>query len=835
MTIQWLSELAMRLRLMAGTAFLLIFTVAVTSVHAPSVFGQDEPVVIGDGEQSEEEEEKPPPKLEEMEFPSVEQLMKGPPVDWIVLKKEERVIAVQPVTPRPGTLEHIEARMKKPAEHEPDDLRFDEEGNELDAAGLVRARRIWRQSLPYLSVYLPLDPNDRYNLAADDEYLLHERHIDRIIYFEDLMLQQIDRFLDKKQISEAYEMLVALRGRDPKWPGTPLREQRLLFEEAAVFLKKGQPEFALVNLELLHARAPGFTGLPNELGRVADQLMTTADQVGELRRVRHFLNRLKIQLPQHPIVLKWTETLSSRAAELVAAAETAEKAGQIEDALTKAETAAKTWPSTEGLSRVYNRLAMRYQRLRVGALLQPRDDVNVESWTAADARRMQLTQTRLFEPEQLDGEIVRYRSRFFTEWEPTGLGRRIRFQLRPHRQSWESQKVALAGTLINRFSELLNPAAADFDERFSANVSSVSLKSPFEFTLQLNAVPLRAEPLFTQTMNLPGAFQLAERDEKSVTYRRTIPEPEDAEEFHTAEIIEIKYDSHEKAVQGLMRGEVSLLPHVPLRHVDRLAEDQSLSMRKYQLPVTHVIQFNLHSRPLRNRALRRAMAYALNKQKLLVDHILGSKESEKGRLTSAPFPSKSYAFDSSVAPMNYDIGLAAAMVIAARKELGDKLPELKLLCAPDAFSRDLAKQMIDSWSRAGLTVHLISEADTAKTQNDSWDLVYRTVSMREPAVELWPFLTLQPTAKVSMLEHLPSWLRQELVELERAANWERTRELLYRLHRHLVAESHLIPLWEVDQYQVARKTIRGIPIEPMTAYDRVEQWTIGPWYSRTEP
>src|SRR5690606_26139671 len=49
-------------------------------------------------------DEPPLPKLKEMELPSVEELLHGKPTDWIVMVNQD-VLIVEPVSPRPGTLE----------------------------------------------------------------------------------------------------------------------------------------------------------------------------------------------------------------------------------------------------------------------------------------------------------------------------------------------------------------------------------------------------------------------------------------------------------------------------------------------------------------------------------------------------------------------------------------------------------------------------------------------------------------------------------------------------------------------------------------------------------
>ncbi|MBC7821585.1 MAG: hypothetical protein IAG10_32265, partial [Planctomycetaceae bacterium] len=89
-----------------------------------------------------------------------------------------------------------------------------------------------------------------------------------------------------------------------------------------------------------------------------------------------------------------------------------------------------------------------------------------------------------------------------------------------------------------------------------------------------------------------------------------------------AEITETSYSTYEKAVQGLLRGEISMLPNVPVWQLDQLAKNGNFFVRKYAVPQTHFVQFNPQSKPLRSPELRRALLYGLDRSQVLRDVIL---------------------------------------------------------------------------------------------------------------------------------------------------------------------------------------------------------------------
>ena len=159
------------------------------------------------------------------------------------------------------------------------------------------------------------------------------------------------------------------------------------------------------------------------------------------------------------------------------------------------------------------------------------------------------------------------------------------------------------------------------------------------------------------------------------------------------------------------------------------------------------------------------------------------------------------------------------------------------MCAPDPEVQAAAARIVEQWKAIGIEAKLAAAPVAAVPAEDisGWDIVYRTETLREPLVELWQFLALTNSTETTALGHLPMWLRRELLELDRAGDWQIAERLLHRLHRQFWAEVHLIPLWEIDDALVYRKNVRGIPERPLAPYQRIERWKIEPWFSREPP
>jgi tetratricopeptide (TPR) repeat protein len=780
--------------------------------------------------------------LDQMELPSAARLLKGPAVDWILLINK-KVLPVEPVSPRPGTLEALEAAVKKlsrgPVKKGEDAAARDEE-------------KAARNAVSYLQVALPE--------GEERDFKLHMKFIKEFIYYEDLILQRVDRLLDEKQIADAFELLVALERRHAGWRGIRQREQRLLFVEAGEKLKQ-EPEQALVLLEDLLKRNAQFEGLDAAFANILEPLIAAAVERGDYRRARHFLERVRKPLPENAAVTHWTKSLHDDAAAQLQQALAAEQQGSLDRALDHLELAARIWPQLQELGDQARRLGNRYPRLHVGVLqLAQRGGDERRGVLSAGERVRHLAGLPLFEPVGMDGTAVRYQTRYFDEWEPTDLGRSIQFRVKLRREPWESRAALTAEALIAALGARLDPRSPRYDERLASCVSAVAFHSPFELAVEFRRAPLRPESLFAfppesspavaafsesvanpEPTAAPPLFTEVLRDEQRAVYRRSIPEPSANTEFHVAEVLEHRYPSSETAVQGLLRGEVLLLPRVQGAEVPAFEAHSDFFVQEYALPATHMLQFHPQHPALANRALRRALIYAIDRRKILEEVVLQGPSGRLGRMTSAPFATKSYAYNSLVQPHKADLPVAFSMILAAKKELGGDIPPLRMRCPDDPLLQTVARGLIAQWEKIGLKVTLQpTDGTEATTLSDSgksadWDILYRVTTLTEPLTELWPFLTFDPHARVASLAPLPNWLRQQLITLDQAGDWKSAEQTLRELHKQLWAEVHLIPLWEISEFLVARKTIRGIPARPMFTYQGIERWRIQPWYAKEIP
>ena len=795
--------------------------------------------------------------LEEMELPSAEQLLRGQPVDWIVLKQDQDVIVAEPVTPRPDTLGKIQEMIDEKSKQ-----------RRTLSGGALAALRDEIEALGNLRLQL-VD-------QLEDDYLLPVKLIEEIIHHEDLVLRRVDVIIGERDYDLAYELLNVLLRRTPDWPGALQRHNALLFDEAARKVEAGDYAAALVPLEEIHSRAPQFGGLVEQTGTVIDHLIEKAIADRQWRQARHFRSRLQAMFPDHPSVGEWRARLNETAEQHLSQAEQARLEGDHALALSYAEQAALTWPSYRNLRARYRRYSDRHQRLRVGVLDLPSVATNSAVIRPhANERAAHLSEIPFFEVDHAEDGAAHYDTRFCDRWEPLNLGREVLFELRDTRQPWEAQPVVTAPLIAGRIAARLDPARPGYDERLAGYVDSVEVHGPYSFTLRFDRVPVRTEALlgigvveaFPREMRgdsiddpsavsvisphgegasltrVTGGFQLAEQTTEHAVYRRAQPEPDDIRQYHLAEIQEQRYANADAALRALLRGEVSMLVRAPAAIVDLLRDDEQMLkaffVEKMAVPLTHLVQFHPHSRPLKVREYRRALAYSIDRQRILSETVLRNAASDLGRVVNGPMPSRSDANNALVQTRTYDPLAAFSLMSAARKQLGGELPPLRMAVVDDPVARAAAAELVDTWSRFGFEVEVvpIPEGPLVGEEGDEpqWDLLYRTGKMVEPVTQLWPFLTLTGRAQVSDLDPFPDWLRQEIISLDLAVDWRAAQQIVGSLHLNLWGEVMLLPLWEVDEYLIYRKHVRGVPVSPVHCYADADRWVIESWFAEDAP
>jgi hypothetical protein len=788
------------------------------------------------------------PRFEEMVIPSAETLLRGKPVDWLVLYTGE-VIVVQPVDPRPETLvtllETQQAEMRKQL---PNDI------------GLAAIERQRRRDLGYLPVTVLNDD-------VDPEYRIELKRIDRIIHHEDMMVMRANLLIDEQQFPIAYELLHVLNQSRPKWPRSEQTRQRLLWVEGELAGSLGNRLQALTKLEELWVRNPDYEGLKRVLGEQIEAEVRSRMQQQDFRQARYFIGRLQKRYPDHGVVQKLGGQLEQQAEQTIAQARQVSPA----EASELVDRAAVIWPKAPSLKVAHRELIDQFQILRVGvtALAGAERQNNMTQLvppTAAQDRGVELTQLPLFEVTRIEPGGTYYRSRWFTDWEPLDLGREMRLVQKSYRSNWESRPQMTASDLSNTILAKVTPGSVIYDSRLAGYIGRAQVSGPGELRISFDVVPLRPEGLLrTGVLAQAGGpdgdtltpltrdirFVERSRSDSQVVFERSRPVPANARKRGIERIVETRYPSWDAALRGLIRGEETLLPVVDPRDLDKLKDDKRFMLFPYAQPAVHIVLFSPRSVPCQNGTLRGALLAGIDRENSLrvkendsirTDQISAIKEGyfqgvglatakSIWRPVNGPFSSNTYAYSRNLPVSTYQPELSAALALTAKKDLGGEIPPLRLFVQNEPRLVMAADELITRWQRLGIPVSRQTNIDEAS----KCDLIYRVVRLQEPLYDLWPCLTNTPTAEVEDLAGFPGWLRNRLLDLELVGDWDSAVRQLVRLQADLLADARYLPLWEIDEFMVARKRLSDVPPKLLSPYHEIERWTLQSWYPTETP
>ena len=877
------------------------------------------------------------PTIDEMPLPTAADLLGRTPTDWVVLNSDE-VIEVRSLEPRPDTLAELQRRSDfvgrmtsqdadarkvafarylagepsdPPARLRDDQLR--EYRAAYDALTDRELRRAVRDlfgdaradalagvggealkdqavvaSRPFLVERGQLleDLNVAVLDAAVDDplFAIETYKVERVVHHEDLMLRRAEELLQEGDMRRAYELLFALE-RLPSserlpggWPGLREKLDRAALIDVDELLDAGENENALGRAEVLLQRAPDLIPAQDRLAEAATRLFRAGFDAGDYRRARFFLARLRAAAPNHRAVGELAGELSAEAGRRLEDALAAERDGDAARAADRARAAARVDPDDAEVRRAFGRLTRRYQVLTAGALGGPADPSSEYPPVPADAGGR---------PGGAAGGLPAVRGRpvrrlaalpqsvLLEGWEPTDLGRRAAFRLRPRFPDWLPQPPLSAADVLAGLRDRLDPASPLHDERLAEEIAGVRQLSARDFEVTFARVPLSTEAVLAAPVLVvpPDAtsatFEVAAKtgngggdgdvrvelrtpyfpraapsaDEPGVTvYRRAVPQPADAAP-RVAEIRERAYPDGPSLMQGWNRGEFDVLVHPRPWDAAALLGDEGLRNAKSSLPATHAIQINPASAPLKNAELRRALLLALDRRAILDSAVLRVEAAELpsadkerlrglGRVVSGPFASFAEATNPLLTPKPQDLPLAYALALAAGKALAKDggesgVPTLTLLAPDDAVVAAVVGEVAATWERVGIALDVVvgDAADRRHAEGD-WDLAYRILRLREPGREIAPLLTDSEDVTLESLLTVSDWLRRDLIALERAGDRNTAVALLHDLHRHVRGEGRIVPLFEVDEYVFTRPAVRGPEGRLVHPYQGVARWEV---------
>jgi len=678
----------------------------------------------------------------------------------------------------------------------------------------------------------------------DEEFDVAWRNIAKLRLFEQIVLDRAEELTSAGKLDEAFDHLQFVYDRDPRYPGLAAGLQDFLWRQARDAERSGKADEAALLLADLAARKADFPGLSESLARLFDQRQARLIEAGDYHAAREQLRTLgdRFGPDVQAVAQKRRDELIGLARTAWTSAQAHQQAGRLAEALADCDRALAVWPELAEARATATQVVSKYPRVAVAVDELPAPGVWNPLVMRGGTRAQRLERRQLFELTGSGAEGGDYQSPLVTTQYSEDRSRLLLTlkELGPTGPT----SVDIARRLLS----LADPRTPDYSPGWGAVLEQAEVADLEQVALKLAPhvrpeawlnVDVSAGPGDAADILLQGPYLAQVRDPSVVRFLQRADGGRAAGQ--PAEIVERHYADTAAALSALRRGEVSAVARVAPWLLPRARALPEIMVQPYSLPTLHVLLPNLERPLIAKRTFRRALLYAIDRKTILQQDILAGQEIVGSRVLDGPFPAGTsfddplaYGFDPSVPVRPFDPRLALALSRVALYELraADKLagreetkelPELTLAHPADDLARAACRTIRAQWQAIGLKVRLVELApNVPTTANGPYDLVYAELAVWEPVADAQRLFA--PGGLVRGSPYIDLALRR----LATAGGWDEVRSRLREIHRLVVDDATLLPLWQTVNHLAYHKSLTGVGERPLGLYDHVDDW-------RTEP
>ncbi len=724
-------------------------------------------------------------------------------------------------------------------------------------------------------------------------YELSWRPVEAIEFHGEILLKEARRLVEAKDYNEAFEYLVFIYQQYPKLTGVDDLIYKFLYENAMKFYQEKKYGESLAILDELFHRNPDYRvdkmDVGEAIGRLFDQIMNTTVSQGDFGPARKTLIQIRIRYgeKQAETIKRWQDLLTGMASQKRDEAQSHLDNMRFREAIATSKEMMRIWPDVSGGRALAETIVSRYPLVIAGVSQNATsyDSARFDDWAARRAGR--LVERRLCEYAARGPEGGRYASPLGT-LESSDDNRQLYLQLDPARVQSENSQVT-GYDVARRLLALANPQDKSYLPAWGALVKSVSVQNIYRVQIDFRKPHVLPEALLqtlVQTSNVQGTTAAdgpyvvgpARPNENSFLINRNYTFTQPKQPVEIAERVFVKSD---QAVIALKRGEIDILDRIFPADVPRLRGDDGIIVGQYTLPTLHVLVPNFRKPYPNNRTFRRAILYAIDRNSILFQELLGGFPSRGCQVISGPFPpgfgtqdSIAYGYDERIRPRLYNPRLGFTLVKLAETEFVE-LEKRKLEAAQKAAAGEAGSPGSPSTSEAGIDslqpagtppaaaevvplnvpklgtlmighpanemariacLAIVEQLKMINVQaslielpteklNDpegECDFVFAELVMSEPLVDAVRLLGLG-----GFLPETNSFVNLALRKLEAAKDWKAASDALRDLHRIVYDDVTILPLWQVTEHFAFRKWLKGPATQSVQLYSDVERWELG--------
>ncbi|TWT75863.1 Bacterial extracellular solute-binding protein [Posidoniimonas polymericola] len=671
--------------------------------------------------------------------------------------------------------------------------------------------------------------------AKDYEVLWSD--IQEVNLYEQMLIDEANDLTRQKKFNEAFDHFAFLNKNYKRLPGLEDATARYLQANALDAFQQKNYDLSLAILLSLYERNPKAGGIGRAVDTVASRIIQDHVEAKNLRAALDVVNVVDKQFKDADLTVvdRWRAIFKRNADDRVRAGAAALRSGDYRQARDAAYDAMAIQPDHPMANELLRRVSEKYPTLAVGVrtlsptIATPRID-STASLRACRIAHRTITELSGYSPE---GGVYSCPVGRVT-LDDSGLAMRFGF---PEELSQETP-YELARWMLRAAT----PGSAVYSGPFASVASSVavdSLTGSLAVNLQRPHIRpeglLRLSPLAQAGISPPqGAFTMGDASDKLVQFVNG------ADSAAIAELEERLLDQDGEALTALARGDVKVLDRLMPWQLEAVRKDRRLAIGSYELPTVHVL-IPTHRNPLLDdRPLRRALLYAINRDKILTDLILGGRSELGFQVVSGPFPAGRslsdpvrYAYNDGVEPRPYDPRLGALLSAlswsqAQRAEHGKEdpadrpFPTLRLAHNSDPIARTACQSIQMQLKAVGISVELaeLSE-DELLADEPEFDLRYAELAVWEPLVDAE--LLLGPSG---IAGRCSDPMIAALKRLDDARNWVEVGEALRGVHALAAGDLPVLPLWQTVNHYAYRRDLKGPTESCVSLYQTLEGWEL---------
>lgn len=722
----------------------------------------------------------------------------------------------------------------------------------------------------------PSNPNPAakltFRLIKDDkEYELLWRNIIRYEPFDVLLLKEAERLRDdttaaspaeklatqRRNLDEAFEYYLVLRASYPSVPGLARSLNQYLYLDAANLSQSKNFPAALAVLEELYDRDKDFKFTPSArsvtsiMGTLLTVILEGYEAVHDYGSMRQIITRIAAKYgAERPAAIdEKARKLAAMAAVKQAEARKLVESKEYHAAISASKEMMNIWPHVKGAKELNAWIVEQFPQVNVG-VMQPAVSHNAQRLENWGARRTgMLIHRTLVEFKGAGNEGGQY-DLSLGNMQRSDDYRKLTLNLQPPPDG-DGGSTITGYQVADRLLDVANPTSPNYSAAWGGVMSAAIVSGVMQVELELRhphvlpesllRIPL--EPVKDDTAPTGnGLFQVSKREDNRVHYQVKGFAPGQ----RLAEIVEHTFDDTQFALSALRRGDVDvvdrLFPADAARLSADLSADDEIAIGQYALPTIHMLLISSDNPFLANRDFRRGIIFAIDRELILKQELLGNRVIPGCQLISGPFAPGvgdrdplAYAYDTTIEPRGYFPRLAKLLMVVAQGEVEDmaeKKSEPKpvlgkfVLGHPAYESARLACQAIAAHLKIiGVEIELKQfPPGITRDPDNKVDLTYAEVAIWEPLVDARRLLGLEEMHGVES-----PYIKHALRTLDAAQDWGDVRDRLLDLHRTAYNEAAVIPLWQMVDSFAYRKQLRNIVGRdgpPVWLYQNIDQWRL---------